>query len=549
MADAIERVSLATTISARNSSLTTDSLLNNCYPEQEENQDMDVVRRFGQTFVQQYTAGQALGLFTYQNQILAVVGTTAYLGVTSLGTVDGTSPYQFTLTTSNNGFVLKNNAKAYYYNGSTLAQITDSNYPTTTVAGVATLDNSQYYLTSAGSIWNCNTGTPTVFNALNFLSAGPTPSPGVAITSYLNYVVAFTANTCAFFTDNANAIGSPLIINSSATLSIGCASAASVVQTKNTIIWVGQTKQRGRSIYVLNGLVAEAISNTYIDRALAKDDLVNVYAYFIEINGHYLYVLTLKDSNLTLVYDMQTNEWHTWSSSILSTPLAITQAVLNQGVVTLTIPNHGISNGTVVQILGVAPVFYTGNFIVNVLDQNNIFYSTTSSLVGGINSEAINAYAVNQDQPVQLSVKSLTATPWSQNYFRGAYYTYANNTDYLLQETSGTLLQIAEGLSNDNGTFIYMTIQTDTNDFGSNEVKFSPAMEIVGDKSPGAVYIGYSDNDYQSFGYFRVVNMNANRAMVRRCGSFRRRAWQIVYIGQYPSRFYSLDVYLNKGTM
>ena len=151
--------------------------------------------------------------------------------------------------------------------------------------------------------------------------------------------------------------------------------------------------------------------------------------------------------------------------------------------------------------------------------------------------------------PPPVPFGPLTFTPWVQNSFAPTFYTYANNTDLLLDETTGQVYSIAEQISNDNGIFIYMNVRTANEDGGTNETKFCSALELIGDKVPDTAYIAYSDNDYQSFGWYRQVNLNAARSQLRRCGSFRRRAHSIIYLGPYQERFSSIEMNLNKGTM
>ena len=48
------------------------------------------------------------------------------------------------------GFVFKSTADAFYYDGSTVTQITDGDYPATTVRGIAYLDGTYYVMDPDG---------------------------------------------------------------------------------------------------------------------------------------------------------------------------------------------------------------------------------------------------------------------------------------------------------------------------------------------------------------------------------------------------------------
>ena len=397
----IVRVPLAVNASNRAANFNKDALLRNCYAEV-KGQESSIIRRFGYTQANTFSAGQSLGLFSYQTQAVSVIGTNARLGTTSIGTVNSASIYQFTLTAATSGFVLKNNAAAYYYNGSTLAQITDANYPATTVPGVAYLDGFTFVMTPAGDVYNSNVTTPTVWGALNKINT-LTGDGAIALCRYLNYVVAFGANTTTFFYNANNATGSPLLPNKSATLNVGCANGNSVVQTENTVFWIGQTKQKSRSVYVFNGLSEHVVSTPYIDRILAADDLATVYAYFLEVNGHGFYVLTLKTSNLTIVYDTKTENWQSFTSTGSGTVYVIVYAWYDNGVVYLVIPNHGLPNGTIGVVGGTGPPYYLGTQTVNVLDANTLYFGTpfnpsaVTNLQGGIDNEEIDVTEVNNN--------------------------------------------------------------------------------------------------------------------------------------------------------
>jgi hypothetical protein len=99
-----------------------------------------------------------------------------------------------------------------------------------------------------------------------------------------------------------------------------------------------------------------------------------------------------------------------------------------------------------------------------------------------------------------------------------------------------------QGISSDNGMFIYGLLRTNAGDFGSNNMKFFPHLEVIADKVQDSAYLGYSDNDFQSFGSFRPVSLGAQRSMLKRCAAARRRAFSLLYIGGFQVRFYQLEM-------
>lgn len=527
-----------------------DAIMYNYYATKNSDGRVFSERRFGLQPAIAVTAGAALGLFAFGPFILEIVGTTFYSNGVAHGTVDATSQYQFTLTGQGGTAVfLKNNAAAYTWDGTTLTHVTDANYPTVTVPGVAWLDGYVFVLTPGGTLTNSNLNTPATWNALNTINGSLSPDPGTCVTRLYNYVASFGTFSATFFYDNGNATGSPLLPNISAVVNVGCAVGTSMVASENTLFWVGQTHQKGRKVYTMNGLSPQPISDEFIEKILNADALVasTVYAYYIEINGGAFYVLTLTGSNCTLVYNAQAGMWSRWSSSVLGTPQIAAGASVSGNIVTVNLPNHGLNNPAVVKITSSnsSPLFL-GTVVVNVVDLNTITYMPNpSALVGGINDNAINTFTINAESVgggTATGLGQLTVTPWLQNFFKPLFYTFANNIDYLLDATNGLTYNMQQGVSSDNGVFIYGLLRTNAGDFGSNNEKFFPHAEVIADKVNDTAYIGYSDNDFASFGSFRPVNLGAARSMLKRCAASRRRAFSLLYIGGFQVRFYQLEL-------
>lgn len=544
------RIQFAQTISTRDSSMVADAIMYNYYATKNSDGRVFSERRFGIQPVFQATAATALGAFAFGATLLTIIGTTFYVnGVATGGAVDATSQYQFTLTGQGGTAVfLKNNAKAYTWNGTTLAQVTDANYPTTTVPGVAWLDGYVFVLTPGGQLFNSGLNTPATWGALNFINGSLSPDPGAAVSRFYNYVVSFGAFSTTFFVDAGNTPpGSPLLPQISATVNVGVAAGTSVVASENTIFWVGQTHQKGRKVYLLNGLSPQPISDEFIEKILNADPLTTVYAYYIEINGAALYVLSLVASNCTLVYNTQSGMWCRWSSTALGTSRVAAGATLEDNVVTVTLPNHGFNNPTIVQVTSSnSGAMFLGTFVITVVDANTFTYAPGSGgLAGGINNNTIDSFAINAESSAAgtpTGLGTLTITPYVQNYFQPSFYAFANNTDFLLGVSSGTTFQMQQGVSSDAGMFIYGLLRTNAGDFASNKMKFFPHLEVIADKVQDTAYVGYSDNDFVSFGPFRPVNLGSDRAMIKRCAAARRRAFSLLYIGGFQCRFYQLEL-------
>jgi hypothetical protein len=189
---------------------------------------------------------------------------------------------------------------------------------------------------------------------------------------------------------------------------------------------------------------------------------------------------------------------------------------------------------------------YIGTFVITVIDVNTFTYVANNAAVsGGINSNTIDTFTINTDSLFGGSnsgIGTLTVTPYVQNFFSPVFYAFANNTDYLLDISNGITYQMQQGVSSDNGQFIYGLLRTNAGDFGSNNMKFFPHLEVIADKVDDTGYLGYSDNDFKSFGSFRPIALSAQRSMLKRCAAARRRAFSLLYIGGFQIRFYQLEM-------
>lgn len=222
-----------------------------------------------------------------------------------------------TVTVNNNAYLcLKNTYDMYLLYAGQVARVADPNYPARTVPGVVNLDSTVYVMDSAGVIYGCDLQNPPVWGSLNFITAEYEADAGVCLSKVQNYVVALKDWTTQFFYDTGAAQGSPLAPVKNANLRIGCASAGSVVQMDNTLVYMAKTFQAGRSIVMLNGFQPVKISNPFVDKILNADSLSNVSAFSIKTSGHDFYVINLENTSKTLVYDFVEKEWYLWTNSI-----------------------------------------------------------------------------------------------------------------------------------------------------------------------------------------------------------------------------------------
>jgi hypothetical protein len=66
---------------------------------------------------------------------------------------------------------------------------------------------------------------------------------------------------------------------------------------------------------MLDQLSHKVISTKAIDKLLKEATINTVFSWQLKLNGHSFYVVTLKDENLTLAYDIDEDLWHQWTDT------------------------------------------------------------------------------------------------------------------------------------------------------------------------------------------------------------------------------------------
>lgn len=429
----------------------------------------------------------------------------------------------------------KTTSKAYLINLTTglITEITDPDYPATTVPGIVFLDGYFFVMNSKGEIYNSALEDPTSWNPLNFITAEMEPDTGVAIAKHLNYIVAFGTTTTEFFYDAANALGSPLARVDNAFMFYGCASGYSIVHMNNTLVWMCQTQQLGRQIAVMNGFAPQIISTPFVERILAADDLATVYAFNTKVNGHDFYVLTLKTSNITLAFDFVTRQWFQWTSMRAQTAKSVTSITLGTDGATATVVQaaHGYADGDRITIAGAVPTAYNGNFNISYVDANTYTYQVTGT-------------------PASPATGTITALGYTEGYFRGVAGSVSNGVNLIQDENTGDLYQVSMSNYDDTTGYINFLTRTTNFDAGSMSTKYPAVLEMIGDKEPNShLLVRYSNDDYVTYSKYRKLDLSKKRSRLNRLGSFKRRTFDLRHTDATPLRLEQIEMEIDKEGM
>ncbi len=280
----------------------------------------------------------ALSASLYKDLTLVAGGLDNTGGVYSFNSIMGSDPK----------LVLNNGVATYAYDD--IARLTgplhqiDINAPQYTCKGVAYLDGYTFLLQhffgtsiTPAVIWGSVSNSVDVngdWDPLNFITAQMSPDSGVYLGKQLVYVVCMKEWSTEFFYDAGNATGSPLAPAMNLRLSYGCASADSVQNITDVYYWLSNNREASNQIVMLENAQMRVISTPTIDRLLRDVDISLVYSWHIKIDGHTFYVITFKNNNLTLAYDINQNRWDQWTD-VNGNYVPIVSSARNQAGVTV----------------------------------------------------------------------------------------------------------------------------------------------------------------------------------------------------------------------
>lgn len=223
-------------------------------------------------------------------------------------------PYQFAVFQEGNTLLVKNQSNLWSVSGGIIYKINSNGYPSETVPGLVVLGSFAYVMDRTGLIHNCEADAPGIWPLLNVVGADYEFDPAVALSKYLNYVVAFGTYTTQFFYDAGVVDGSPLKPYLNANMKVGCAAAETVVDIGPTIMWVGRTQQYNRQVFMMSGMSPQVVSTPAIDKMLNGTSWSEPFAFSYYADGHLFYVLSCVGQR-SFAYDTSTKEWHEWTDS------------------------------------------------------------------------------------------------------------------------------------------------------------------------------------------------------------------------------------------
>lgn len=328
------RVPLVVSPENRSDTTNTDAKLVNCYVEVDGDRNTHLFRRPGmrQWGIPALTAAAGMGAYWWNGAVYSVFAGVLYKNLvqvaTGLDTTGGVYSFN-SIMGSTPKLVLQNGYAAYAYDDVSLLSANlhsiDASYPQYTCKGVSYLDGYTFVLQhffgtsiTPAVIWGSAINSVSVsgdWDPLDFITAQMSPDSGVYLAKQLVYVVCLKEWSTEFFYDAGQSTGSPLAPAMNLRLSYGCAAQDSVQTIADVLFWVSNNREASNQIVMVEKAQLSVISTPEIDRLLRDADLTVVYSWHIKIDGHSFYVLTIKNNNLTLAYDVNQNRWSQWTDS------------------------------------------------------------------------------------------------------------------------------------------------------------------------------------------------------------------------------------------
>ncbi len=417
---------------------------------------------------------------------------------------------------------LKTTTTGYYLTGVSptysISKITDPDYPATTVRGAVYLDGRFFVMNPLGEIYQSALEDASSWAALDFIASQLTSDAGVFLAKINNYVVAFKTYSTEFFYDAANPTGSILSPVQNAAFHIGCAHADSVQDMNGTLVWMGQSRNGfGRTIYVLQGSTPSPISDGQIDKFLDADSLATVYSWSARVGAHNLYGITLVTTGVTLVYDFATQLWSFFTYLATGGVNKTITAITADGVATVTA--HGYSDGDILSITSTNADF-NGWHVATDVTTNTFQLQATGTVFSG----------------------SGISTKHIESYFPVISSTSNGGKQYMQDATNGALYEFDQDTYADYIGAIAVRSRTPQIDDETTNLKVMAAIELVGDKIDSTALVRYSDDDYVTYSNFRPIQLNSQRSRIRRAGNFRRRAIEVLHVGNALFRMQAVNV-------
>jgi len=510
-----------------------DAKLINAFVEQVSKDRFRIVKRPGMQASGTTAAGTGLGIFNWNGDIYAVVGSVLYKNGVSLQTGLNTSAqYTFSISRGANPSLLLNNGAAIYV-------YTPTGSPTWTAVAIAT---------TVALTGNITTGSAEVTG----LSSTASLSVGMSVTSSVGSDLPL--NTAILTIDSSTKVtltNKALLTHTGASLTFS-STGLPAGYVKGSAYLDGTT-------YILTA--DSAVYGSNINDPTTWDPINYLLAQIeadtgIRCEKQLVYVIAMKSKSVEIFYD---------AGNTSGSPLGAVQGAkvsvgcrhadsvqsLDGVLVWIATSENGSVSVMALENLTISPI--SNDYIDRLLETAD--YTTVYSWITRYNGHVF--YGVTLKNSNRTLVCDLTTRQWAEwqdpsgNYFPYVSCTLGTaNVPIFLHESSGETHILNSDVYQDNGVTFDVTIITPNFDGGVRVRKTLPIMDLLTDQvTNSTLSVSYTEDDYQTWSTARSMDLSQARPFLENCGTFRRRAWKLVHSANTPFRATDLEASLLLGTL
>lgn len=291
----------------------------NCFAEQMPTQGKSPLCLLKAAGINPWTTlptGSARGMGVYLGQLYVVAGSTLYRvssagAVTSIGSVSGSGRVTMaSIDTASGGkqLVIVCEPNGYVYDGSTLVQITDTDFTGWGAVTVDSVDNFALFVEPNSGRWFASdVKDATSVGGLSFATAEGAPDNLLTLLVDHRQIFLFGEDSVEIWYNAGGDPDFPFLRETNGYIEVGCAARGSPAKADNTVFWLDNHRIARR----LNDYVPQRISTHAVEQAWSEYSTVaDAWAFTFVQEGHWFYVLNFPTAGATWNYDIATGEWH-----------------------------------------------------------------------------------------------------------------------------------------------------------------------------------------------------------------------------------------------
>jgi hypothetical protein len=243
-------------------------------------------------------------------ELWVVVGNTLY-SVTGSSGSGGIKTSKGTLATSSGPVQIKNNgADVAVCDGVNVYSQSGVTLTAERTASFLAYQDGWFIIIVPNSGSALATTDPAAWGGAPSIAAEGNPDFIVSAISDHRELVLLNADSIEILYNSGSAV-LPFVRTSGGFIEVGCGAKNSVVKMNNQVYFLDNNNQIRR----LTGLQTEIVSTPEISYQISLlSDTQEAIAYSYSIEGHFIYVLTFDEANITYCFDSATNLWYKWST-------------------------------------------------------------------------------------------------------------------------------------------------------------------------------------------------------------------------------------------